>query len=172
MDKDDQHQFEQRTTPVEENIKWIKTAWRLERIGFFLLGLFILYALLGGFSQGWLSDSLYQNDPTSTQITYEKYLRSDTESPLIIAYPVKQEKSDHIILSGKFVNEYDIINVSPESAVIHRSPGTMIIYPNNPGVANTGSVQLTLKPREFGIYTLSVTANNNSPFIFKQIVFP
>ncbi|AEX54559.1 hypothetical protein GRAQ_04614 [Rahnella aquatilis CIP 78.65 = ATCC 33071] len=172
MDKDNQSQFEPRTTPVEENIGWIKTAWRLERIGFFLLGLFILYALLGGFSQGWLSDSRYQNEEKSTQITYEKYLRSDTESPLIIAYPLKEAQSDHITLSGKFVNEYDIINVSPESAVIHRSPGTMIIYPNNTGVTNAGNVQLTLKPRKFGIYTLSVAANNDSPFIFKQIVFP
>jgi len=172
MDKDHQSQFEPRATPVEENMRWVKTAWRLERIGFCLLGLFILYALLGGFSQGWLSDSLYHNEKNSTQITYEKYLRSDTESPLIITYPYKEEKNDRIILKGKFVNEYDIINVSPESAVIHRSPGTMIIYPNNPGLANTDSVQLTLKPRKFGVYTLSVTANDNSPFIFKQIVFP
>ncbi|UHM93204.1 hypothetical protein [Rahnella victoriana] len=172
MDNEKQSQFRERSTPVQENMRWIKTAWRLERIGFFLLGVFILYALLGGFSQGWLSDAVYHDETTSTQITYEKYLRSDTESPLIIAYPFKDEKSDRIILKGKFVNEYDIINVSPESAVIHRSPGTLIIYPNNPKFADKGGVQLTLKPREYGLYTLSVSANNNAPFIFKQIVFP
>jgi hypothetical protein len=172
MNNDKHSQFEERQSPVRENMPWIKTAWRLERIGFFLLGLFILYALLGGFSQGWLSDSAYQNDETLTQISYERFLRSDTESPLIITYPFKNEKTDRIILKGKFVNEYDIINVSPESAVIHRSPGRLIIYPNNPDLANKGGMQLTLKPREYGIYSLSISANNNAPFVFKQIVFP
>ncbi|MEN4909930.1 hypothetical protein [Rahnella bonaserana] len=172
MNNDEHSQFEERQTPVRENMPWIKTAWQLERIGFLVLGLFLLYALLGGFSQGWLSDATYLNDETSTQITYEKYLRSDTESPLIIAYPYKNEKTDHIILKGIFVNEYDIINVSPESAVVHRSPGMLIIYPNNPDYANTGGVQLTLKPRQYGIYSLSVSANNDAPFVFKQTVFP
>lgn len=172
MNNDEHSQFEERQTPVRENMPWIKTAWRLERIGFLVLGLFLLYALLGGFSQGWLSDATYLNDETSTQITYEKYLRSDTESPLIIAYPYKNEKTDHIIFKGIFVNEYDIINVSPESAVVHRSPGMLIIYPNNPDYANKGGVQLTLKPRQYGIYSLSVSANNDAPFVFKQTVFP
>jgi hypothetical protein len=172
MNNDKHSQFEERQTPVRENMPWIKTAWRLERIGFLLLGSSLLYALLGGFSQGWLSDTTYQNEETSTQIIYEKYLRSDTESPLIIAYPYKDEKTDRIILKGRFVNEYDIINVSPESAVIHRSSDTLIIYPNNPDLAEGGGVQLTLKPRKYGIYSLSVSANNNAPFVFKQTVFP
>ncbi|CAH0132515.1 hypothetical protein [Rahnella sp. NRRL B-41462] len=172
MNNEKHSQFAERHTPVRENMSWIKIAWRLERFGFLLLGVFLLYALLGGFSQGWLSDSTYQNDEMSTIITYEKFLRSDTESPLIIAYPYKNEKTDRIILKGKFVNQYDIINVSPESAVIHRSPDTLIIYPNNPALADKGGVQLTLKPRQYGIYALSVSANNDAPFVFKQTVFP
>ncbi|WP_447867666.1 hypothetical protein [Rahnella bonaserana] len=172
MNNDEHSQFDERHTPVRENMPWIKTAWRLERIGFLILGLFLLYALLGGFSKGWLSDATYLNDETATQITYEKYLRSDTESPLIIAYPYKNEKTDRIILKGKFVNQYDILNVSPESAVIHRSLDTLIIYPNNPALADKVGVQLTLKPRQYGIYSLSVSANNDAPFVFKQTVFP
>ena len=51
MNNEKHSQFAERHTPVRENMSWIKIAWRLERFGFLLLGVFLLYALLGGFSQ-------------------------------------------------------------------------------------------------------------------------
>lgn len=166
------HEFDARSKPLQEHMLWIKVSWVAEKIGFIALAAFILYALLGGFSQGWLSDSIIKSPQGTLEVVTDKYLRTSSESPLIIHYRPNEQGETAITLQGNFIDEYDISDILPPNALIESEPGKWVITFHPPKNQTRATVKLMLKPRDFGRYNVAISIDNQQEIKLQQIVFP
>jgi len=172
MNPQHDHEFTARSKPLQEHMLWIKVSWIAERVGFIALAAFILYALLGGFSQGWLSDRVITSPQGTLEVVTDKYLRTSTETPLIIHYRPHQQGETVITLQGNFIDQYDISDILPPNILIESEPGKLVIISHPAHNQPMATVKLMLKPRDFGRYNVAVSIDNQQEIKLQQIVFP
>lgn len=162
----------QRNYPVQENMRWIITAWISERIGYIFLAAFIIFSILGGLSQGVLSDRLYHNQEENITVHYERLLRTSTETDIFIMFPTRNNVQHVVTLKGNFIKDYDIEYISPENIRMVTNPQGIRLYPPHGDASGLTSIKVTFKPNESGSYHLNVLVDGRDIMIINQYVLP
>lgn len=166
------NEFVQRTYPVEENMLWIKTAWISERAGYIALTAFIIFSLLGGFSQGILSDRLFYNADENITINYERLLRNSSESNILITYPSKEDKQTVLTLKGNFIRNYNIEYITPHTVRVNTNSEGITLYPPVNNGKQVSLIKVTFKPNKNGRYHMSAALNGKEILTLNQYVLP
>lgn len=172
MDHEKENEFVERTEPVKENIRWIKTAWISERVGYLLLAAFIVFSTLGGLSQGILSDRLYQNEKGDVRVKYEKILRNSSESDIFITYPTIGNKPQIITLEGDYIQDYDIEYINPHNIRASTTAHGLVLYPPVTTKAESATAKITFKPNESGRYHMRIALDGKGILTINQYVLP
>lgn len=97
--------------------------WRLERIGWVLLGLFLVAALAGAAGSGWLSWATTSSSSGTLALDYERisHRQSDAFATLTVAAPRAAKVT--VEISGDWVEATDLRSISPEPASQTAIPG-------------------------------------------------
>lgn len=127
--------------------------WRVQRISWVLMGLFVLAALLGAFGQGWLGSAKQRSAAEEAEVAYERFPRLGT--PFRIQIHLEQPlatASDELELA--FGTTYlDCFDIEVASPVPLRSStsGDQVIYvfSRAPSSARS-SITLRLMPIRIG----------------------
>lgn len=77
--------FRPRDHPVEDDIAFQRKAWKVERVGWACLLVLVVFALLGLFSNGPLSDRRLTTPDGTLQVDDQRFLRQGGRSPLRLA---------------------------------------------------------------------------------------
>jgi len=149
---------------IDEEIHLQKKGWIVQRVGWVLLFLFILLAVLGLFGEGPLSKRTITTGTIKTE--YERFGRHEHETP--IKFESKNENITVVAVPQQYLKEFKLSKVVPEPESQVASEG----YINYAFKGeNNYNVTFYFDPLEFGNAggTIRVNAYN---IPFNQTIYP
>lgn len=166
--------YRSRDYPVKENMRFQLFAWKMQKIGFIALFLFIVSACLGLFSQGWLSNASMTSASGNMVLEYDRFARNATETHYILRIRAAKEKVLKVNLSGDFLDNYDIeyIQPMPDKAFINNKILSLIHTAGDKD--GWFSLYITLKPNKMGYFKNSIGFDESAKetLSFNQLVYP
>lgn len=154
--------------PVHENIRLQNAYWIVERVGWCLLVLVVVLALLGVFSRGILSDTEARQAGLALAVEYERFQRVTAltrfnvtiEEPRKVLAQQEQTRQDEmrqdemrLRLGRSFQNTYEIDTILPRSTRSIAGPDGLDLFFEPPESGNA-TVVMWVRPRDFGLVPL------------------
>lgn len=154
--------------PVHENIRLQNAYWIGQRVGWGLLALVVVLALLGVFSRGILSDAEARRNGLPLVVEYERFQRvtaltrfrlniDDALKVLAQQDPARQDETRQdevrLRLGPSFQNTYEVEAILPRSArSVAGSEGLDLFF--EPPESGAATIVLSVRPRDFGLVPL------------------
>lgn len=171
MDKPTPDEYRSRHYPLTEDMPAQRVEWRLQRIGNWVLYAVVAVALLGGFSDGWLSETSRANTQGTLTVEYQRFLRSESDEPFTLRIKGKPDQPVTVRLSGDFMDKFVIQTLRPQP-VITRSSQHAILLTFPATKEGEHAVWLLTQPQTAGLFTSYVTLEGGDPVTLKQWVYP
>ncbi|WP_114195950.1 hypothetical protein [Edaphovirga cremea] len=172
MTQQEKNEFSDRQYPVTENMGRLLTAWRFQRLGFFMLVAIIIAALLGVFSNGWLSDRVVSNSQDTLRVEYQHFARETSEIPLVIRAKNIGKEQIVVTLSGDLMDNFEIETLQPQSAATDSKDHQLHITLPAGKKDEWRAVYLSLRPKSFGYFNNIIEMQGADPVHFSQLVYP
>lgn len=171
MDKMTSSEYRNRNYPVREDMHAQRIEWRLQRVGNWLLYAIVAVALLGGFSDGWLSETSRANAQGTMTVEYQRLLRSETDEPFTLRIKGEPNQPVTVRLSGDFMDKFVIQTLRPQPQITHSSTRSLsLTFPATKDGEH--AVWLFTQPQTAGIFTSYITLEGTEPVTLKQWVYP
>lgn len=167
-----ENEQESRDFPVQENMKWQKAEWRIQRVGFVLLLLFVIAGACGFFSKGVISSQQVSAADGRLTVEYEHFGRR--QSNMDMALRLRKLSGDHyqVTLSGEAMDNFQIQTLQPQPDETWSSEDQLILIWHRRLQQNNATVWLSLQPQSFGHYPVKITLDNRSQVTFSQFIYP
>jgi hypothetical protein len=159
--------------PGTNNVGFHRKQFSAERLGCSAMALILGWAILGGFGEGWLSETTLWNDAETVRLDFERYARRDGPAELRLQFqPALDRQSIEIHLNREFIDGARIERVTPQYKSMLLTPdGATMLFDAESGKANH-SIRLEYKPRRAGSIHVSIRAAAGSALTFDQFVYP
>lgn len=164
-------EYRSRRYPIHEDMRAQRVEWVLQRGGNWLLYAIVIIALLGGFSDGWLSETTKTNAQGSLTVEYQRFLRSESDEPFTLRIKGEPNQPTTVRLSGDFMDKFVIQTLRPQPLITHASTHALLLtFP----ATRTGehAVWLMTQPQTAGLLTSQITLDGTAPVTLKQWVYP
>lgn len=156
---------------IDEDISHQKKMWKIERVSWIIMALFLVMAMAGFLGTGYFSKRM-QNIGENSKIEYYFFQRYSSVSEL--NFYIKAGSGYNpisIALSQEYLKDAEIKRIEPEPA------STEIIddfykYNFNNSAANDLHIFFYLEPKGLGVQTLSIIINDKNRTEIKQFVYP
>ncbi|HEX3074642.1 MAG TPA: hypothetical protein VHP30_13605 [Ignavibacteriales bacterium] len=156
---------------IDEDISHQKKMWKIERISWIIMALFIIAALAGFLGTGYFSKRMH-NIGENSKVEYHFFQRYSSVSEL--NFYIKAGAGYNpisIALSQAYLKDAEIKRIEPEPA------STEIIddfYKYNFVNSSAAGLHILfyLEPKGFGTQTLSIIINGKNRTEIKQFVYP
>ncbi|MEX5384268.1 hypothetical protein WCE10_14445 [Cronobacter muytjensii] len=160
-----------RETPVREHMHAQRVEWRIQQGGNWLLFTIVVIALLGGFSDGWLSETSITNREKSLTIEYQRFLRAESDEPFALRIQGPKNQPVTLTFGGDLPDRFVLQTLQPQPVVAHTGQHTlMLTFPPTPDGAH--AVWMVTQPQSAGRLSSTVTLNGASPVHLTQWVYP
>ncbi|ELY3543218.1 hypothetical protein SMX40_001745 [Cronobacter turicensis] len=171
MDKIVSDEGASRDAPVREHMHAQRIEWRIQRGGNWLLFAIVLVALLGGFSDGWLSETSATNQEKSLTVEYQRFLRAESDEPFALRIQGPKNQPVTIAFGGDFADRFVLQTLQPQPVVTHTGQHTLrLTFAPTPDGAH--AVWIVTQPQSAGRLTSTVTLEGASPVHLTQWVYP
>lgn len=159
---------------IDQDLAFQEKEWRVERIAWITLLIFVLLALLGLFGTGWLSSSVASSDDDALMLDYERFIRHDGEASLEIEISPDQvsEGQAELWISTNYLHDFQIEGISPEPDEV-RAEGDRQVYvflSENPDAPVT--ISFSLSPERMGRYSGEIGLVDGPSLSFDQLSYP
>jgi hypothetical protein len=150
---------------IDEDLNLHIKGWIFQRVGWALMLIFLICALLGLFGDGILSKRELVVEGST--IHYERFSRYDNKSQLEILSQHRDGKIE-VVMPPVFAASFEVENVVPEPAKQKMANGSMVYE-----FEGEGTAQLTffLNSRQAGSVNGTIQVNDTG-FELKQYIFP
>lgn len=146
--------------------------WRLERVGWTLIALFVLAGLLGLLGPGPLSWATTRSDGGLVEVEYQRFTHwiADDTVDIHVGSDAVQGDTFEVTLTGDWVEAADLNGITPEPSEQMSTPqGLVLQIPvQDPADAHVG---LSFRATSFGRLHATVTVGSESAQ-FSQLVWP
>jgi hypothetical protein len=159
-----------RQPPFPEDMAQQCREWRTERIGWVIMALLVLAALLGLFARGPLSESTIASSDGALRVDYERFGHKTARTQFVITL-ARAPQDTRIRLSPSFLQTYDIEVLYPvplRSA--SGAAGLELVFA--PSATGDLTVHVAGRPNRFGMASLWVEASNQNRASFTQLIYP
>jgi hypothetical protein len=160
-----------RTHPIKEDMRFQRATWRVERIGWILLWLIMILALLGLFSEGPLSTTSVESPAGDLRVTYGRFQRSGAPAEVKLEASPKNGQEVVIRVSATMLDAFAIESISPrpqtERGVTH---GVELVFPVAAGELLT--VYMTVRPDGVGLVSSEIGIGPGRPAQLNQFIYP
>lgn len=164
-------EYRSRHYPIQEDMRAQRVEWVLQRGGNWLLYTIVVIALLGGFSDGWLSETSKANAQGTLTVEYQRFLRSESDEPFTLRIKGEPDKPVTVRLAGDFMDKFVIQTLRPQPLVTHSSTHEILLtFP----ATKTGehAVWLMTQPQTAGLFTSRIALEGADAVTLKQWVYP
>ena len=160
-----------RTHPIKENMAFQRATWRAQRIGWLVLWLIVVLALLGLFSDGLLSTSSGVSAGGDLRVTYDRFERSGAPSRIELRVEPQQAREVAIRIGGELLDAFTIERVTPAPhAERGIAGGVELLFSAAAGEPLT--VHLTVRPRRVGLVESEIGIGKSPPAELTQFIYP
>lgn len=171
MDKIVSDEGASRDTPVREHMHAQRIEWRIQQGGNWLLFAIVAIALLGGFSDGCLSETSATNQEKSLTVEYQRFLRAESDEPFALRIQGPKNQPVTVAFSGDFPDRFVLQTLQPQPVVTHTGQHSLTLtFAPTPDGAH--AVWIVTQPQSAGRATSTVTLAGASPVHLTQWVYP
>jgi hypothetical protein len=157
---------------IRQDERFQQREWRLERIGWTLITLFLLAGLLGLLGPGPLSWATARSDGGLVEVEYQRFTHwvADDTVEIRVAPDAVEAGAFEVTLTGDWVEAADLQGITPQPSEQRSTPqGVVLQVPvEDPADAH---VQLSFRAQSVGRLHATVTAGGESAR-FTQLVWP
>ncbi|MFK4136457.1 hypothetical protein ACI2KR_29910 [Pseudomonas luteola] len=171
-DHHDPDEWVSRHYPIQEDLSVQKRIWIVERAGWYVLCVIVLFTLLGLFSKGPLSESVAKSQSGNLIVSYERFVRNGASMPVRIQARADSTGKAIIMLDGDLLKSFSVESMQPEPASA-RSHGSGMELTYTPDESGWAQVHLSLRSQQVGISRSIVSTHfSEPPLALNQFVYP
>ncbi|MCT4701086.1 hypothetical protein MUA02_03595 [Enterobacteriaceae bacterium H20N1] len=160
-----------RTYPVEEDMRWQLKEWSLEKWGARCLMALVALALMGAFSDGWLSQTTTANPDGTLSVEHQRIMRAMSDENFTLRVKLDTGQPTVLTLGQDFMDNFEIQNLHPQPFITHTSLHEMVLtWPANSGKEQ--ALWLTVQPQSAGHFTSTIRLKGAEPVTLSQWVLP
>jgi hypothetical protein len=144
-----------------------------ERIGWLAMGLVLVWALVGGFGEGWISQQKVWNEDRTVGLDYDRFGRRGAPSDLHLDLrPDKSAQELIVHLNREFLDNVEIERITPHyRSMVIDSKGAAVTFDADPS-ANDYSITIEYKPRHAGLLHVALRALGDDEITVDQFIYP
>ncbi len=162
--------MENRSHPIKEDMQFQIRLWRVERLGWILLGFLVLATLLGLFSTGPLSISLAATPSRDLQVEYQRFERNAAASNMKVRAKADAAGEVWLNIEGQFLGTFTIETIQPQPTKSH-STGAGLNLQFKADDSGWIEAYFTIRPDTVGPSTTSVKSAGQR-VSFWQLIYP
>jgi hypothetical protein len=154
-----------------EGLRFHRREWRIQRIGWAGMALFISLAVAGLFGSGPLA-SAHSGTPALGTIDYDRYARYGAETPMRICAPRAASAPPrlHVSIPRQYLEAFEIVSVVPEAHTMAGTPDQVeFVFEIS---AERSCVAFRLEPTRIGRARGPFTLEGHTPLEVSQFVYP
>lgn len=159
-----------RSYPIQEDMSQQQRQWKAERVGWFVLSVLIIAALLGLFGIGLFSSVQLASPDGELSAEYGRFERNGASSQLVI-----RAKGDHagkleVQIEGALFERFSIENIHPQpSMTLSYDGGQRMSFKTEP--RQTAAIILSIRPSQLGL-SRSTIKSASSRLDITQFTYP
>jgi len=171
MEKRTPHQ-QRHDYPVEDSPFWLHLEMYMQKCGTVLLALIVLAALLGCFSQGWLSGKTASSADQKLTVRYERFGRLMSDFNLQITANAPTHNRVVMAIGGDFMHDTEIRSLQPQPQRMYSQGNALILEYDSPATDKPFTVWLGLTPLGVGSSAQHFTLNGTSAVAITPFIWP
>ena len=162
---------------IDENLDFQRRVWAFQRVGWVVMALVVLAALLGLLGPGLLSTSAKaENEDANLSIReYERFLRffKPTDLRLQLDPGAATDGEARVWLDREYVEGFQVQKVTPEPESVEVGPDRLTyVFNVDEELDKPTAVTFNLQPQKFGRLQGQIGLEGEEPVSFGQFVYP
>jgi hypothetical protein len=145
-----------------------RSEWRIQRIGWVLVALFLALAGAGLFGNGPLSHAHADNG--TGRLDYERFTRYGLSTDLLVTPASSTHGVTRVEISGDYLEAVRVEHITPEPAAV-RLAGPNVIY-EFASAAPGASISFHVSPQRLWRHSATVTIDGGAPLEISQLTYP
>jgi hypothetical protein len=145
-----------------------RSEWRIQRIGWVLVALFLALAGAGLFGNGPLSHAHADNG--TGRLDYERFTRYGLSTDLLVTPASSTHGVTRVQISGDYLEAVRVEHITPEPAAV-RLAGPNVIY-EFASAAPGASISFHISPQRLWRHSATVTIDGGAPLEISQLTYP
>ncbi len=159
---------------VSEQPSFQVREWRIDRIGWLVMGLIVIAGLLGVWGGGLAGDATVSAGDGSMSVSYDRFVRNLGESTLVAEFPPgsAEEGSVSLALDQAYLTSNEVQSVTPEPDSVTARDGRFVYEFSAAGDAAL-TVRFDLRPSSgAGVRTATIESGSGGQASLWQFVYP
>jgi hypothetical protein len=162
---------EDRRHPIEEDMRFQRRSWAVERAGWIGIGVLVCLALTGLFGQGLWSKATASAGDNTLAVEYERFQRITRLARFEFRLAPTESQDTTLRLSRPFQRSYEVTQIQPRPLRSSAGPETSEFVFARPGSGDLVAI-IWAYPRRSGIVDLQASGERGGPLAFRIIVYP
>jgi hypothetical protein len=97
----------------EEALAFQRRSWRIQRVGWCLMGAVLIFALLGGLGDGWLARTTVHSPDSSLSVRYDRVARMEATMGLEVVATPDGDGTVDLTFDRAFLDAVSLIDLDP-----------------------------------------------------------
>jgi hypothetical protein len=154
---------------LDTDLRFHACEWRIQRIGWSFVGLFLLLALAGAFGGGPLSHA--RASGPQGMVEYERFVRNGLPTTIVVtAAGGAPHGVGRVSITASFLEAFRIERITPAPTAV-RATGQRLVY-EFAAVAPGASISFHVHPQRLGRHTAEVSIDAGAPLAIRQLTYP
>ena len=152
----------------ESQLAFHRREWRIQRIGWVLVALFLALAAGGLFGNGPLSRA--HADGATGRIEYQRFVRYGLSTDLVVTPAGSAQGVNRVEISAAYLEAFRIEEITPEPAAV-RMIGASLVY-EFASAAPGASISFHIRPQRLWRHSAAVRIDGGAPLAMSQLTYP
>jgi hypothetical protein len=153
---------------LDAQLKFHQREWRIQRIGWALVALFLALALGGLFGNGPFSRAHAAG--AAGRVEYQRFVRNGLSTDLIVTPTGSAQGVNRVEIDAHYLEAFRIERITPEPAAV-RMNGPRIVY-EFASAAPGASISFHIRPQRLWRQTSGVSIDGGAPVEISQLTYP
>jgi hypothetical protein len=159
---------------LDQDLAFTQREWRFQRVGWIVIGLFLLGTLAGLFGTGPLSSARVEGQQADVRMEYPRLAR--VEAPAVLRMEVGpgvgQEGTVRLWLDLDYLENVEIRQVTPQPEQVEEGPDRLTFSFRIADAAMPATVTFHVRPERVGLLRGQFGLTDQEALTFTQWVYP
>ncbi|MDQ3686674.1 MAG: hypothetical protein M3430_13905 [Acidobacteriota bacterium] len=159
---------------VAQDLEFQRRSWTFQRMGWIVMTLVIVAALLGLFGTGPLSSASVGGEDAPLRMEYSRFARWTAPTTLRVHVGAgnRSEGKARVWLSRDYLEKFQVEGVTPEPESVEAWADRHVYFFNAPDSNRPATVTFHLKAQHIGALSGQVGSADEQPIGFGQFIYP
>lgn len=157
---------------IYDDWEFQRRSWRVQRIGWVLMVLFILAGLMGLLGSGWLGHTTIATADRALQLEYDRFLRLHSPSRVKIRAIAPTPQELQIRIERQYLEGLQVARMMPEPDRVEIEPENYAYYFLTSSANRPVTIALEIEPERVGWLDGKISLATDRGLQLRQWVYP